>query len=179
MTLRRTIQDALNEHMNQEFYASYLYLSMSAYCEEINLPGFAHWMRMQSQEEYSHAMKMFDFIVDQQGRVILHPIDQPTVEFHSPLDLMQHTLEHERHVTRLINQLYELAVREKDYPTQVHLQWFVTEQVEEEKVASNIVEQLKMIGEQGAPLLLLDRELAKRGSGMANGSRGVIAEPSL
>jgi ferritin len=179
MTLSRTIQDALNEHMNQEFYASYLYLSMSAYCEEMNLPGFAHWMRTQSQEEYSHAMKMFDFIAEQKGRVILHPIDQPTIEFHSPLDLMQQTLEHERHVTRLINQLYELAVREKDYPTQVHLQWFVTEQVEEEKVASNIVEQLKIIGEQGASLLLLDRELAKRGSRMANGSRGLIAEPSL
>ena len=179
MTLSKTIQDALNEHMNQEFYASYLYLSMSAYCEAINLPGFAHWMRTQSQEEYSHAMKMFDFIVDQKGRVILHPIDQPTIEFHSPLDLMQQTLEHERHVTRLINQLYQLAVREHDYPTQVHLQWFIAEQVEEEKVASNIVEQLKMIGEQGTPLLLLDRELAKRGSGMTNESRGVIAEPSL
>jgi ferritin len=169
MTLSRTIQDALNEHMNQEFYASYLYLSMSAYCEEMNLPGFAYWMRTQSQEEYSHAMKMFDFIVEQKGRVILHPIDQPTIEFHSPLDLMQQTLEHERHVTRLINQLYELAVREKDYPTQVHLQWFVTEQVEEEKVASNIVEQLKMIGGRGDALLLLDRELAKRGSGVATG----------
>jgi ferritin len=155
--------------MNQEFYASYLYLSMSAYCEAINLPGFAHWMRTQSQEEYSHAMKMFGFIVDQKGRVILHPIDQPTIEFHSPLDLMQQALEHERHVSRLIDQLYELAVREHDYPTQVHLQWFIAEQVEEEKVASNIVEQLKMIGEQGAPLLLLDRELAKRGSGMATG----------
>jgi ferritin len=92
---------------------------------------------------------------------------------------MQQTLEHERHVSRLINQLYELAVREHDYPTQVHLQWFITEQVEEEKVASNIVEQLKMIGEEGDALLLLDRELARRGSGMANESRGVIAEPSL
>jgi ferritin len=179
MTLNKTIQDALNEHMNQEFYASYLYLSMSAYCEEINLPGFAHWMRVQSQEEYSHAMKMFDFIVKQKGRVILHPIDQPTIEFHSPLDVMQQTLEHERYVSRLINQLYELAVREHDYPTQVHLQWFITEQVGEEKVASNIVEQLKMIGERGDALLLLDRELAKRGSEMANGSMSLIAEPSL
>ena len=156
--------------MNQEFYASYLYLSMSAYCEEINLPGFAHWMRTQNQEEYSHAMKMFDFIVDQKGRVILHPIDQPVIEFHSPLDVMQQALEHERHVTQLINQLYELAVQEKEYPTQVHLQWFITEQVEEEKVASNIVEQLKMIGDQSDALLLLDRELAKRGSGVATGS---------
>jgi ferritin len=99
--------------------------------------------------------------------VILHPIDQPTIEFHSPLDLMHQTLEQERHVTRLINQLYELAIREKDYPTQVHLQWFITEQVEEEKVASNIVEQLKMIGDRGDALLLLDRELAKQGSGEA------------
>ena len=179
MTLNKTIQDALNEHMNQEFYASYLYLSMSAYCEEINLPGFADWMRVQSQEEYIHAMKMFGFIVKQKGRVILHPIDQPTIEFHSPLDVMQQALEHERHVSRLINQLYELAVREHDYPTQVHLQWFITGQVEEEKVASNIVEQLKMIGEEGDALLLLDRELARRGSGMVNESRGVIADPSL
>src|SRR5918996_6532536 len=167
MTLSRTIQDALNEHMNQEFYASYLYLSMSAYCEEMNLPGFAHWMRTQSQEEYGHAMKMFDFIVKQKGRVILHPIDQPIIEFHSPLGVTQQALEHERHVSQLINQLYELAVREHDYPTQVHLQWFVTEQVEEEKVVSNIVAQLKIIGDQGDALLLLDRELAKRGSGVA------------
>jgi ferritin len=179
MTLSKTMQDALNEHMNQEFYASYLYLSMSAYCEAINLPGFAHWMRMQSQEEYSHAMKMFDFIVKQKGRVILHPIDQPIIEFHSPLGVMQQALEHERHVSQLINQLYELAVREHDYPTQVHLQWFVTEQVEEEKVASDIVERLKMIGERGDALLFLDRELAKRGSEMAMGSMGLIAEPSL
>jgi ferritin len=179
MTLNKTIQDALNEHMNQEFYTSYLYLSMSAYCEAINLPGFAHWMRVQSQEEYSHAMKMFDFIVKQKVRVILHPIDQPTIEFHSPLDVMQQALEHERHVSQLINQLYELAVRENDYPTQVHLQWFIAEQVEEEKVASNIVEQLKIIGERGDALLLLDWELAKQEPGMANGSRGLIAEPSL
>ena len=179
MTLTKTIQDALNAHMNQEFYASYLYLSMSAYCEEINLPGFAHWMRVQSQEEYNHAMKMFDFIVKQKGRVILHPIDQPIIEFHSPLDVMQQALDHEQHVSQLINQLYELAVREHDYPTQVHLQWFITEQVEEEKVASDIVERLKMIGERGDALLLLDRELVKRGSGMANEPRGLIAEPSL
>jgi ferritin len=92
---------------------------------------------------------------------------------------MQQALEHERHVTWLINRLYELAVRENDYPTQVHLQWFITEQVEEEKVASNMVEQLKMIGDQSGALLWLDRELAKRGSGMANESRDLIAEPSL
>ena len=162
MTLSKTMQDALNEHMNQEFYASYLYLSMSAYCETINLPGFSHWMRIQSQEEYTHAMKLFDFVNDRESRVVLHPVSQPTLEFESALDVMQKTLEHERHVSQLINRLYGVAVKEEDYATQVHLQWFITEQVEEEKKASDLVEQLKMIGDQNDALLLLDRELATR-----------------
>jgi ferritin len=156
------MQEALNEHLNQEFYSSYLYLSMSAYCESINLPGFAHWMRVQSQEEYGHAMKLFDFVNDREGRVVLHPIAQPTIEFTSALDVMQKTLEHERHVSQLINHLYDIAVKEEDYATQVHLQWFITEQVEEEKTVSYLVEQLKMISGQGDALLLLDRELATR-----------------
>jgi ferritin len=162
MALNRIIQDALNEHINQEFRSSYLYLSMSAYCDSINLPGFAHWMRVQSQEEYEHTMNLFDFVNNREGRVMLQPIDQPTIEFHSPLDLIQQTLEHERHVTRLINQLYELTVKEEDYPTQVHLQGSIAEQVVEEKVASDIVEQLKMIGGKGGALLLLGRELSAR-----------------
>ena len=162
MALTRNMEDALNEHINQEFYASYLYLSMSAYCESINLPGFAHWMRIQSQEEYAHALKLFDFVNDRDGRVNLHPIRQPDIEFQSPLDLMQQTLEHERGVSHLINGLYQVAIKEEDYATQVHLQWFITEQVEEEKTVSDLVEQLKLIGNQGDALLLLDRELAKR-----------------
>ena len=162
MTLSKPIQDALNEHINQEFHSSYLYLSMSAYYDSINLPGFAHWMRVQSQEGYEHAMNLFDFVNTREGRVMLQPISQPTLEFQSPLEVMQQTLEHERQVSQLIHRLYKVAVQEGDYPTQVHLQWFITEQVEEEKGASNIVEQLKMIGGKGAALLLLDRELGGR-----------------
>lgn len=162
MAMSKTMEDALNGHMNQEFYASYLYLSMSAYCDSINLPGFAHWMRIQSQEEYGHAMKLFDFVNDRGGRVVLHPIAQPTLEFNSPLDVMEKTLEHERRVSQLIGQLYNTAVKEDDYPTQVHLQWFINEQVEEEKTASQLVEQLKMIGNQGDALIMMDRELGGR-----------------
>ena len=167
MALSETIQDALNEHINREFHSSYLYLAMSAYYESVNLPGFAHWMRVQSQEEYGHAMNLFDFVNDRQGRVMLQPVSQPTLEFQSPLQVMQQTLEHERQISQLIHRLYQVAFKEEDYPTQVHLQWFITEQVEEEKVASDIVEQLKMIGSKGDALLLLDRELGARSAAPA------------
>ena len=162
MAINQAMQDALNEHTNQELYSSYLYLSMSAYCESINLSGFAHWLRIQSEEEYGHGMKIFDFINDREGRAILHPIAQPTIEFSSIQDVMQKTLEHERFVSTLINNLYELAVKNNDYATQIHLQWFVTEQIEEEKTVSDLVEQLKLIGYQGDALLLLDRDLGSR-----------------
>ncbi|MBO54952.1 MAG: ferritin [Dehalococcoidia bacterium] len=162
MAITQKMQDALNEHTNQELYSSYLYLSMSSYCESINLPGFAHWLRIQSQEEYAHGMKIFDFINDRDGRAILHPIGQPTIEFESIQDVMQKTLEHERHVSSLINKLYEVAVTENDVATQIHLQWFITEQIEEEKTANDLVEQLKLISGQGDALLLLDRELGAR-----------------
>lgn len=162
MALSQTIQDALNRHINEEFYSSYLYLSMSAYCDSIDLPGFAHWLRVQSQEEYAHAMNLFDFVQNRAGRVSLLPINQPALEFPSALSVMQETLEHERQVSQLINRLYELAVNEGDYPTQVHLQTFITEQVEEEKTAADIVAQLKMIGDSPSDLLLLDRTLAGR-----------------
>ena len=162
MALNDTIQEALNRHINEEFYASYLYLSMSAYCESVDLPGFAHWLRIQSQEEYAHAMNLFDFVQDRQGRVTLFPIEQPTVEFGSVLDIMEATLSHEQEVSRLINRLYELASQQSDYPTQVHLQAFITEQIEEEKAASDIVAKLRMIGEDSSSLLMLDTELAAR-----------------
>ena len=164
MPLNETVQEALNRHMNEEFYSSYLYLSMSAHCEALDLPGFAHWLRIQSQEEYAHAMNLFDYVHNRQGRVTLYPINQPTIEFGSPLDVMQTTLAHEQEVSGLINRLYELAVQERDYPTQVHLQVFITEQIEEEKTAADIVAQLKMIGDDTSDLLLLDRELAARPS---------------
>ena len=162
MALNNTIQEALNRHINEEFYASYLYLSMSAYCDSMDLPGFSHWMRIQSQEEYAHAMNLLDFVQARQGRVTLFPIEQPAVEFDSILGVMETTLGHERQVTKLINQLYELATGERDYQTQVHLQAFITEQIEEEKTASDIIAQLKMIGENTSDLLILDKGMATR-----------------
>jgi ferritin len=163
--LSKTLQDAMNEQIKNELYSAYLYLSMSAYCEEANLPGFAHWMRLQAQEEVSHAMKFYDFIYERGGRVVLQAIDQPPVEFQSPLGVFEQTLGHEQKVTAMIHDLYTLAVEEKDYASQAFLQWFVTEQVEEEDSASQVLETLKMIGDKGHALLMLDRELGRRGAG--------------
>jgi len=160
--LNQKIQDAMNEQIKNELYSAYLYLSMSAYCESINLPGCANWMRMQDQEERIHAMKLFDFVHERGGRVVLQAIDQPPSEFKSLLDVFEKTLEHEQKVTGLINDLYALAVEEKDYASQIFLQWFVTEQVEEEDSVNQIIERLKMIGDSRQGLLMLDRDLGGR-----------------
>ena len=157
-----TIQTAINDQIKHEFFSSYLYLSMSAYFETLSLPGFARWMRVQSQEEHQHAMKFFDFLNDRGGSVELQALDQPAGEFQSPLDVFEQALTLERKVTALIHRLYELALKESDYATQTLLQWFITEQVEEEKNAGQIVEQLKMTGGEPSALLLLDRDLAGR-----------------
>src|SRR3712207_5398583 len=161
--LGKAIQDAMNEQMKNEFYSAYQYLSMAAYCESENLPGFAHWMRAQAREEIEHAIKFYDFILDRNGRVVLGALEEPVVEFGSPLDVFERALEHEQRVTAMINDLYGLAVRESDYASQTFLQWFVTEQVEEEKNAGDVVETLKMIGDKSEALFLLDRELSRRG----------------
>ncbi|CAN5209296.1 ferritin [soil metagenome] len=163
--LSKKIQAALNDQINNEFYAAYLYLSMAGYFRETNLAGFAHWMQMQRQEEIAHAMKIFDFVYDRDGLVDLQALKKPPARFESPLDVMEQALGHEREVTAKINDLYELAVKEKDYPTQALLQWFIIEQVEEEASALQIVEQLKMIGDSRAALLMLDRELGARTMG--------------
>jgi ferritin len=160
--LGKVIQDAINEQIKNEFYSAYQYLSMAAYCESVNLPGFAHWMRTQSQEEMEHAMKFYDFILARNGRVVLQAMDQPVVDFGSPLEVFEQALDHEREVTAMINDLYGLAVRENDYASQAFLQWFVTEQVEEEKNAGDVVDTLKMVGEKSESLFLLDRELGGR-----------------
>jgi ferritin len=159
------IQDAMNEQIKNEFYSAYQYLSMAAYCESENLPGFAGWMRAQAREETEHAMKFFDFILDRNGRVVLGAIDGPVVEFGSPLEVFERALGHEQKVTTMINDLYGLAVRENDYASQAFLQWFVTEQVEEEKNTGDVVETLKMVGDRSEALFLLDRELGQRGAG--------------
>lgn len=160
--LSKVMQDGINEQIKNELYSAYLYLSMSAHFEAANLSGFAHWMRLQSQEEVLHVMKFFDFVNNRNGRVVLQAIDQPPVEFESPLDIFEQTLEHERKVTTMINRLYKLALEESDYPTQVMLQWFIEEQVEEEASAEQIVGMLQMIGDETQSLIMLDRELGQR-----------------
>ncbi len=162
LSLSQAMLDAFNEQVKNELYSSYLYLSMAGYYESINLPGFAHWMRLQSTEEAAHAMKIHDFVQDRGGRVKLHTIDEPPSDFHSPLDAFEQTLEHEKLVTGMINNLYGLAGEERDYASQAFLQWFITEQVEEEKTATQVVETLKMIADKPDAVIMLDRELAGR-----------------
>ncbi|MDX6381136.1 MAG: ferritin [Rubrobacteraceae bacterium] len=167
--LGKAVQDAMNEQIKNELYSAYQYLSMAAYCESVNLPGFAQWMRAQSREETGHAMKFYDFILDRNSRVVLQAIEGPVVEFGSPLEVFEQALQHEQEVTAMINDLYGLAVRENDYASQTFLQWFVTEQVEEEKNAGDVVETLRMIGDKSESLFLLDRELGRRGTGAQPG----------
>jgi ferritin len=165
--LSEKLQDALNDQTNKELYSAYLYLSMSAYCAAENLPGFANWMRVQAQEEVGHAMRLFDYVNARRGRVVLKAVEMPPPIWKSPLEMFEQVLEHERRVTGMINRLYELALKENDYATQMELQWFVTEQVEEEDSAGQVVELLKMVGEQPMGLLMLDRQLGDRQAGVA------------
>jgi ferritin len=160
--LSKTIQDALNNQINHELYSAYLYLSMAAHFESENLPGFAHWMIIQYQEETSHAMKFYKYVHDRSGTVTLKAIDQPPTKFSSPLKIFEQVLKHEQKVSGLINTLFELAVKTKDYPTQVLLQWFITEQVEEEKNDIDIINQLKLAGDTPAAVMLIDRQLGAR-----------------
>ena len=156
------MQEALNGQLNAELYSSYLYLSMAAYFLDLNLGGFANWMRVQAQEEDMHAMKFYNFINERGGRVLLKPIDGPPTEWNSPLAAFEAVLEHEQKVTGLINDLVELALAEHDHATNIFLQWFVTEQVEEEDSANDVIQQIKMVGEAEGGLFMLDRELGQR-----------------
>lgn len=160
----KIMQDAMNEQINKELFSSYLYLSMAAYFEERSLSGFTHWMRMQEAEERVHAMKLYDYILQRGGKVTLKTIEAPKTEWKSYLELAEEVAAHEAKVTASIHTLYELALTEKDYASQVMLQWFITEQVEEENNASEIVANLKRIDERGAGVMILDHELAKRNS---------------
>ncbi len=161
--INKTLESALNDQIKHELDSAYLYLSMSAYCADKGLGGFAHWLRLQFEEETGHAIRLFDYLLDRGGRVQLQGIEQPRGEFGTPIQVFEQVLEHERKVTGLIHELYALAVKEKDYATQVELQWFISEQVEEEKTAENILGQLKLVGESGPALHKIDRQLAKRG----------------
>ncbi len=161
--ISKTLQDAINDQINKELYSSYLYLSMAAYFESNNLPGFAKWMQVQEGEERGHAMKLYRFLVDRGGRVMLKAIAAPEVEWKSSMELFKQVADHEAKVTASINSLYELALKEKDYAAQMALQWFITEQVEEEKNAADIVQQLELIDARGTAVLMLDHRLGKRG----------------
>jgi len=152
----------MNEQINKEIYSGYLYLAMAAHFETQNLGGFAKWMEMQAKEELEHGMKFYSFLNEMGEKVELKAIDQPQTSFGSPTEVFEQVLEHEKYVTSRIHMLYELALAEKDYATEVFLQWFVKEQVEEEKNATEILESLKMAGESGNFLFMLDRKLGER-----------------
>jgi ferritin len=160
--LSRKMEAALNEQLNKEIYSAYLYMSMSAYSTHIGLKGFANWFMVQYQEEMVHAMKFYDYINDQGSQVKLMAIDAPPTEFTSPLDMFEKTLKHELFVTKRINDLVDLAINEKDHATNIFLQWFVTEQIEEEANDNDIIAKLKLVSKKGDALLMLDREVAAR-----------------
>jgi ferritin len=163
--INKTVQDAINEQIKNELYSAYLYLSMAAYFESLNLSGFTNWMKVQASEEQGHAMKFFEYVFERGGRVQLKAIDQPPFEWKTPLEVFQQVLEHEQKVTGMIHSLYALALKENDYASQVMLQWFITEQVEEEKNAAAIIEQLKLINARETAILMLDHDLRKRSAG--------------
>jgi ferritin len=156
------MEKALNEQVNAEMYSAYLYLSMESYFKSLNLNGFANWMRVQTQEEMVHAMKMYDFIIARNGRVLLKTIEGPQTEWKSPLDAFEAVSIHEQKVTGLINNLVDLAIKEKDHATNSFLQWFVNEQVEEESNADELVKQLKLMENAPGGMFMLDKELALR-----------------
>ncbi|MEN8376650.1 MAG: ferritin [Gemmatimonadota bacterium] len=156
------VRDAINDQIRNELYSGYVYLAMAAHFEENNLSGFAHWMRLQAQEELGHGMRLYDYLLDRGGHVTLEAIEQPPVEWGSPLSIFEHALEHERSVTGMIDALYELAKEKHDHATQVALQWFITEQVEEEASAEDAVAQLRMAGDNAAALLMLDQKFGAR-----------------
>jgi ferritin len=156
------MQMELNEQVNKEFYSAYMYLGMSAYCNTLGLTGFAHWMRMQYEEESMHVTKMYDYILGQGGAIHLKAIEEPPQEYGTPMEIFKLTLEHEQFITSMIHKLMDLAVTEKDYATQTFLQWYVTEQVEEEANVHDILAPLKMVGDDKGGLMMIDQQLAKR-----------------
>lgn len=156
------IVDALNLQVNKELFSSYLYLSMSAYFDSKNLSGMTQWMKLQSQEEYEHAMKFYDFILRLGGKVKLSAIEEPQTDWESPLKVFEDSLHHEQYISKSIHQLMDLAIEESHHPTKSFLQWFVDEQVEEEDSVQQVVENFKMIGDDKGALFMLDRELGAR-----------------
>ena len=157
--IKEKMQNALNNHVNAELYSAYIYLSMSAYFESINLRGFAHWMKVQAKEEVGHAMRIYNHLIERGGRVILSAIETPQDEWKSSLEAFKAAYEHEVKITGMINELVELSKTEKDNAAYYMLQWFVNEQVEEEQQTDEIAQKLRMIKESANGLLMLDKHL--------------------
>jgi ferritin len=160
--LKEKMLTAFNKQINAEMYSAYLYLSMEAYFQSINLKGFANWMRAQAQEEMMHAMKIYDFVFERGEKVTLEAIDKPESSWDSPLAAFKEVLKHEQHVTSLINDLVDLAIKEKDHASNIFLQWFITEQVEEEASADEVIQRLKLVKENNAGLFMIDAQLGTR-----------------
>ena len=160
--LKKKIENAFNKHLNAEAFSAHLYMSMSAYFQSITLKGMAHWMRMQSEEETTHEMKFFDYILARGGKVRLDKIDAPKIEWESPLAVFEESYQHEQMITDRINKLVDLAIAESDHASNAFLQWFVTEQVEEEESVSRVVDKLKMIDDAPGGIFMMDRELSRR-----------------
>lgn len=160
--MKEKMLNAINEQINAEQYSAFLYLSMSAYFNDIGLPGFANWMYIQYQEELSHANKLFDYVNERNARVVLKGIDQMPSDFDGVIDVFEKTLTHEKLVTGLINDLVDIAIEERDHATQSFLQWFVDEQVEEESNVQEILDTLRLIDGQGNGIFMLDREMRQR-----------------
>lgn len=168
--MNAAVQDAFNEQIKNELSSGYLYLSMSAHFDHENFPGFAHWMRLQAQEELAHAMRLFDYVLRRGGRVELRAVEAPTTDFGGPLSLFESVLEHERAVTVMIHGLFELSGKASDWAAQQELQWFIAEQVEEEDNASTALNQVRMAGEDQAALLMLDQQFGSRAAVSGDGA---------
>ena len=160
--ISKKMERALNEQIKAEMDSAYLYLAMASYFHSVGLDGLAHWMRVQYKEEMGHAMRFFDHVIERNGRAKAPAVAEPKAQWPSPLEAFKHTYEHEQKVTGLINKLVDLAAEEKDNPAAILLQWFVTEQVEEEANARKIADMLERIGESGSGLIMLDHQLGKR-----------------
>jgi len=162
MELSKKIEKALNDQLNEELYSAYLYLAMSAYFEAEGLPGMAHWMRVQAKEEVGHAMKFFDYLNERNGRVILQVLKAPPAEWKGIKDAFEQALKHEQHISKRIYDLMDLAHKEKDHATHEFLEWFVEEQVEEEKSVQEILDKIKLVQDSPTGFYLLDQELGER-----------------
>lgn len=160
--LNQRLEQELNKQLNKELFSAYFYMSIAAYYEATNLLGFAHWMHIQTQEELTHAQKFYNFINERGGRVILEAIEKPQTEWSSPLEAFEDTLKHENSITQSINDLVSVANEEKDYASQIFLQWFVTEQVEEEASVNEIIQKLRLIKDAPGGLFIMDKELQGR-----------------